>query len=116
MLVGTFVFAGQSSDAKGIELAKKDYLALIVSNYVYGFNDYETSVTATDKLVSIGIYYDSQLHSETEYYEIADYFRAKIPEILKQYSWAKEVAIEVNFYPEKRITQEYFRLLSNGSN
>ena len=71
VLVSTFAIAGEPSNKRGIELSKKDYLAMIVCNYVYGFNYYDTSVNTTDNLVSIGIYYNSSFSAESLPYEIA---------------------------------------------
>jgi hypothetical protein len=36
------------SYAEKVELEKTDYLTLIISNYVHGFKEFETSVTSVD--------------------------------------------------------------------
>jgi len=107
LLISTTTLADQSLDAKGIELAKKDYLALIVCNFVYGFMKYEMSVATTDNLVSIGIYYNSRLYADSLAYDLAEMFREEIPEILKEYEWANDVTVEVIVYGESRIHRSY---------
>ena len=107
VLVGTFAIAGEPSNKKRIELSKKDYLAMIVCNYVYGFNYYDTSVTTTDNLVSIGIYYNSSFYAESLPYEIAEKFRSEVPKILKEHSWANDVVVVVKVYSEPRIHRNY---------
>ena len=107
VLVGTFAIAGEPSNKKRIELSKKDYLAMIVCNYVYGFNYYDTSVNTTDNLVSIGIYYNSSFYAESLPYEIAEKFRSEVPKILKEHSWANDVVVVVKVYSEPRIHRNY---------
>jgi len=107
VLAGTFAIAGEPSNKKRIELSKKDYLAMIVCNYVYGFNYYDTSVTTTDNLVSIGIHFNSSFYAESLPYEIAEKFRSEVPKILKEYSWANDVVVVVKVYSESLIHRNY---------
>ena len=102
LLFSTPAFTGSGSDADRIELTKNDYLTLIVGNYVHGFKEFETSVTASDGAVSITIFYSNFLDNEARVFWLADLFQMKIPGILKQYSWAKDVTINVEIYPERR--------------
>lgn len=44
-----FVFSG-FIHAENIALAKKDYIALIVGNYVHGFKEFETSVKSSENM------------------------------------------------------------------
>ena len=94
--------ADPSSESETIRLTKNDYLTLIVGNYVHGFKEFETSVTASDGTVNITIFYSNFLDNEGRVFWLADLFQLKIPEILKQYSWAKDVTINVEVYPERR--------------
>ena len=80
---------------------------MIVCNYVYGFNYYDTSVNTTDNLVSIGIYYNSSFYAESLPYEIAEKFRSEVPKILKEHSWANDVVVVVKVYSEPRIHRNY---------
>ena len=100
LLISTVTLADQSSNSKGIELAKKDYLAMIVGNFVYGFHKYEMSVTTTDNRVLVGIYYNSRFYADSLPDELAEMFREEIPAILKEYDWANDVSVEVIVYGE----------------
>ena len=102
LLFSTPAFTASGLDAERIELTKNDYLTLIVGNYVHGFKEFETSVTASDGAVSITIFYSNFLDNEARVFWLADFFQMKIPEILKQYSWAKNVTINVEIYSERR--------------
>ena len=90
------------SHAEGIELEKRDYLTLIVSNYVYGFNEFDTSVVAFDKSVSIGIYYNSDNQDKNRADQLAARFREQVPLLIAKYEWASDVSIVVNVYSESR--------------
>ena len=100
LLISTATLADQSLNSKRIELAKKDYLAMIVCNFVYGFHKYEMSVTTTDNLVLVGIYYNNRFYVDSLPYDLADMFREEIPAILKEYEWANDVSVEVVVYGE----------------
>jgi len=102
LLLSTPAFTGSGSDADRIELTKKDYLTLIVGNYVHGFKEFETSVTASDGTVNITIFYSKLLDNEARVYWLVELFRKNIPGILKQYSWTKDVTIKVEVYSERR--------------
>ena len=100
LLISTTTLADQSLNSKGIELAKKDYLAMIVCNFVYGFHKYEMSVTTTDNQVLVGIYYNSRFYVDSLPNDLAERFREEIPAILKEYEWANGVSVEVVVYGE----------------
>ena len=91
----------------GIELEKKDYLALIVSNYVYGFNEFDMSVVGYEEAVSVGIYYDVSTQKENRAVQLSERFRKNIPKILEKYSWAKNIEVLVNVYSEDRTGRGY---------
>ena len=109
LLISTATLADQPLVAKGIELSKKDYLALIVCNFVYGFMKYEMSVTTTDNLVSVGIYFNNRFYADSLAYDLAEIIREEIPEILKEYDWANDVAVEVVVYGKSRIRHSYMQ-------
>jgi hypothetical protein len=102
LLFSTPAFTGSGPDSERIELTKNDYLTLIVGNYVHGFKEFETSVTASNGAVNITIFYSSFFDNKARVYWLTDLFQMKIPEILKQYSWAKDVTINVEVYSERR--------------
>jgi hypothetical protein len=95
------------SYAEKVELEKTDYLTLIISNYVHGFKEFETSVTSFEDSVSVGIYYDVSTQSEIRANQLAKRFRTQIPPILNRYDWAKSVKIHVNVYSEDRANRGY---------
>jgi hypothetical protein len=95
------------SYAENIVLAKKDYITLIVSSYVHGFKEFETSVVSFDDSVSIGIYYDASSQSEARANQLAKRFRVQVPSQLSTYEWAKDIKVVVNIYSEDRSGREY---------
>ena len=96
-----------SSFAVALEIEKKDYLSLIVGNYVHGFKEFETSVTSFDDSVSIGIYYDISTQKEQRANQLANKFRTQVPKQLIQYKWANNVKVIVNVYSEDRVGRGY---------
>ena len=108
LLIGTIIiFFATLSFAENIVLAKKDYLTLIVSNYVHGFKEFETSVSCFDDSVSVGVYYDILTQSEERAKELANRFRTHIPLQLSSYDWAKNTKVIVNVYSEDRTKRGY---------
>lgn len=99
-LVFLFLISSVFAQAEGIPLAKKDYITLIVSSYVHGFKEFETSVTSFADSVSVGIYYDLSTQSEDRAKQLAKRFRLQIPFKLDAYDWAKGVEVVVNVYSQ----------------
>jgi hypothetical protein len=92
-----------SSLSYAIELTKGDYIKLIVSNYVHGFKEFDTSVIAFDDgSVSVGIYYDMKLGSVSRANQLLRRFENQIPVLLSQYDWGKDISLIVNVYGEDR--------------
>ena len=88
------------SQAETVALEKRDYLNLIVSSYVNGFNEFDTTIVAFDDSVSVGIYYDSNAQDESRAEQLADRFRKYIPALLEKYEWAEGISILVSVYSE----------------
>ena len=107
VILSLVIFMYSSTVAKSIELEKKDYISLVVSNYVHGFKEFETSVTAFPDSVSIGVYYDSKTQSKKRANQLAERFRVQIPVKLKEYKWSKNVKVIVNVYSEDRTGRGY---------
>ena len=101
------LFFATASPAEAIELEKKDYLTFIVSNYVHGFKEFETSVTSFEDSVSIGIYYDISTQSEARANQLAKRFRSQVASQLRRYEWAKNIKVIVNVYSEDRSGRGY---------
>ena len=107
LLVLSSLLSGAPVLAEKIELEKKDYLILVVSNYVHGFKEFDTSVTTFENSVSVGIYYDLSTQDEKRAVQLANRFRENIPKMLKKYSWVKGVEVKVNVYSEDRSGRGY---------
>ena len=107
LLVLSSLLSGTPVLAEKIEFEKKDYLMLVVGNYVHGFKEFETSVTSFNDSVSIGIYYDESTQSEIRANQLAKRFRFQVPRKLSQYQWAKDIKVIVNVYAEDRIGRGY---------
>ena len=91
----------------GIELEKKDYLALVVGNYVHGFNEFDTSIVTFENAVRVGIYYDQSTQDRNRAVQLSERFRTQIPKILMTYPWADEVEVTVSVYSEDRTGRGY---------
>ena len=87
-----------NSHADLIALDKRDYLKLIVGIYVHGFNEFDTTIWASDELVKVGIYYNPTEQDKRRAEQLAKQFREQLPLILgePQYQWANDVGIEVD--------------------
>jgi hypothetical protein len=86
-----------------IELTKEDYIKLIVSNYVHGFKEFDTSVIAFDDgSVNVGIYYDIKSGSVSRANQLSRRFENKIPVLLSRYDWGKDISLTVNVHGEDR--------------
>jgi hypothetical protein len=108
LAIGIFILLTSTfSFAENIELEKKDYLTLLVMNYVHGFKEFDTSVVSLEGAVSIGIYYDTSTQAEARANQLALRFRSQLPVKLNQYQWAKNVKVIVNVYSENRTGGGY---------
>ena len=93
-----------SSSATALELSKADYIKLLVSSYVHGFKEFDTSVMAFDDgSISVGIYYDSNFGSANRARQLSRRFEKQIPFLLSKYDWGKEISLSVNVYGENRF-------------
>ena len=87
ILVLLLLFSGFTF-AEKVEIEKKDYIKFIVSSYVNGFNEFDTSVTTFNDSVSIGIYYDLSTQKGELAKQLAKRFRFQVPKMLSSYEWA----------------------------
>lgn len=90
-----------------IEIQRDDYLKFIVGNYVFGFNEFDTSVIADESTVSVGIYYDFSTQSAQRAESLAERIRSQVPAILAGYDWAEDINVTVNVYSEDRTGRGY---------
>ena len=92
-----------SSLSYAIELTKGDYIKLIVSNYVHGFKEFDTSVIAFDDgSISVGIYYDIKSGSVSRANQLSRRFENQIPALLSRYDWGKDITLIVSVYGEEQ--------------
>ena len=101
LLVSLVLVASSFSNA--LEVTKGDYIKLIVSNYVHGFKEFDTSVIAFDDgSVSVGIYYDIKSGSVSRANQLSRRFENQIPALLSHYDWGKDISLIVRVYGEDR--------------
>tara|TARA_B100000795_G_C22345229_1_gene266567 strand:- start:73 stop:453 length:381 start_codon:yes stop_codon:yes gene_type:complete len=92
-----------SSLSYAIELTKADYMKFIVSNYVHGFKEFDTSVIAFDDgSVSVGIYYDITSGSVSRANQLSRRFEKQVPALLSRYDWGKDISLIVSVHGEDR--------------
>jgi len=90
--------------ATALEVSKADYIKLIVSNYVHGFKEFDTSVVAFDDgSVSVGIYYDINTQSPTRAEQLQLRFEKQVPLLFSTYDWGKNIRLRVSVYGENRL-------------
>jgi len=95
--------AAQALENAGlIQLEKKDYLKLIVSSYVNGFKEFDTTVVTFDDSVRVGIYYDLNEQDPQRAEQLAKRFRENIPSMLEPYEWAENITVSVSIHGEDR--------------
>jgi hypothetical protein len=89
-----------SSDAfsETIEIEKTFALKMLVSSYVNGFKEFDTTVVGYDDIVSIGIYVEREGQTKERAEQLAKRFHEQVPKLLKLNSWAKDVSVVVNIY------------------
>jgi len=87
-----------ASYAEKVEVEKSDYIKLIVSSYVNGFNEFNTSVTTLNSGVLVGIYYDISTQNVERANQLAKRFRTQLPFMFEKYEWAKNIRIVVDVY------------------
>jgi len=89
--------------ATALEVSKADYIKLIVSSYVHGFKEFDTSVTTfNDGSVSVGIYYDVSTQSSSRAYQLQQRFEKQVPLLFGKYDWGKGIRLRVSVYGEDR--------------
>ena len=92
-----------SSFSNALEVTKGDYIKLVVSNYVHGFKEFDTSIIAFDDgSVSVGIYYDIKSGSVSRANQLSRRFESQIPALLSRYDWGKDISLIVKVYGEDR--------------
>ena len=99
-------FENVKVDPSIVSLAKKDYLRLIVSSYVNGFKEFNTTVATSDESVSVSIFYDSDQQDEERVDQIANRFRKEIPPMFESYPWAKNIAVSVTVYSDPDLNEQ----------
>ena len=100
IVIGSVMMFASTSQAETIPLEKRDYLNLIVSSYVNGFNEFDTTVVTFDDSVSVGIYYDTNEQDEHRANRLAERFRRYLPSMLEKYEWADDISVLVSVYSE----------------
>lgn len=81
-----------------IEIEKTFALKMLVSSYVNGFKEFDTTVVGYDGTVSIGIYVEREGQSKERAEQLAKRFYEQVPKLLERNSWAKDVNVVVNIY------------------
>ena len=87
-------------------LAKKDYLKIIVSNYVNGFKEFDTTVVTSGDSVSVSIFHDSDEEAQQRANQLANRFREKIPLMLKPYQWAENITVSVTVHDDPVVNKQ----------
>jgi hypothetical protein len=96
ILIGLIYSASIVADQ--VKIDTKDYLALIVGNYVNGFNEFDTTIVTLENSVSVSIYFDTHNQDRERAEQLADRFRKQIPHLINRYEWAKGTNLKVTLY------------------
>jgi len=95
----------QQEELYGVyHLKNSDYLKLFVGNYIHGFKEFDTTVTAVDSSVTVGVYYDPSEQDKNRAEQLAKRFREQLPVMFEEltYKWADTVYIKVNVHSRDR--------------
>jgi len=105
----SFSSIGFSSELnKEYRPTRVDWLKVVVGNYIWGFNEFDTSlVVHDDGSINVGIYYDMSTQSREKASQLKERFEEQIPMRLKQYAWARNIKLIVSVYSEDRSGRGY---------
>ena len=106
LLLSPVVLLGRQ-EAEQAQITTADLLELKVGNYVHGFKEFDTSVTAMGRTISIGIYWDLSTQSKERAHQLKKRFERHIPSILKAYGLAESYDMAVTVYSEDRTGRSY---------
>ena len=85
-------------NAETVEIERSLALKMLVSSYVNGFNEFDTTVVGRESSVSVGIYVDREGQSKERAERLATRFRDQIPKLLELTEWAYDVDLIVTVY------------------
>jgi hypothetical protein len=97
-LLTIFLLMSSSAFSETIEIEKTFALKMLVSSYVNGFKEFDTTVVGYDGTVSIGIYVEREGQSKERAEQLAKRFYEQVPKLLERNAWAKNVNVVVNIY------------------
>lgn len=83
-----------------VQLAKKDYLKLLVGTYVNGFHQFDTTIWTSDEIVKVRIFHGPDEQDAGRAEQLAKQFRDHLQMLLGDpgYKWANDVKIEVSVF------------------
>lgn len=84
-------------------MSKREYLELLVGNYVHGFKEFGTSIYILpdpDDMLYVDIYYDAKTQKKLSAMKFQRHLTKELPYVLARYEWAKDIPVEVNIFPK----------------
>lgn len=89
-----------------VSLSRDDYLKLRVGSYIFGFNDFDLSLTVLHQRISVGIYYDGNALLGEKVLALQKRFERQIPLMLQDIPWIGGYSLLVSVYRESATASE----------
>lgn len=86
-------------DSVKVILDQSDYILFLVSSYVNGFKEFDTTVVSFEESVLVGIYLSNKNQSEENALILKERFEAQVP-LLIQRKLKKEIDVIVRIHYE----------------
>lgn len=80
---------------------KREYLELLVGNYVHGFKEFGTAIYILpdpNDVLYVDIYYDVERQKKLQAMKFQRHLAKELPYVLARYEWAKDIPIEINIF------------------
>lgn len=82
-------------------MSKREYLELLVGNYVHGFKEFGTAIYILpdpSDVLYVDIYYDVNRQKKLQAMKFQRHLAKELPYVLARYEWAKDIPIEINIF------------------
>lgn len=94
----------QASLDDTLVLRKRDYLELMVGNYVHGFKQFGSTVYMNENTLQIDVFYGAD-QGKLKALRFKRHLEKEMPYVLNKYDWSSQIAFEISIFPEQLISQ-----------
>ena len=79
---------------------RRDFLELVVGNYVHGFKHFGTSIYFVENKLVIEVYYDAKTQDKVSALVFKRKIEKQIPFLLQRFEWANNLQYEVEVFAD----------------